>query len=89
MIDEKYTFEGLKVMDDVGREGSLREIEGLFEERGKKMIEDLKTLGHGLWSHGFDEDGGEIWGWNYMEEKSPRGLYLVFGKNEVKVDWLG
>jgi len=53
-----------------------------------KIIEALRTVGHDLWSHDYDGESKELWGWNYMDMKTAGFLQIMFDFNsEVQIFW--
>lgn len=46
-----------------------------------KIIEDLKKVGHELYSHDYDGESKSLWGWNYMKKDS--------GKLQIQFDFNG
>jgi len=48
-------------------------------------VEELRNLGHDLWSYDEDEDF-EVWGPNYHTPSGP-GLVITFAIDRVEVSW--
>ncbi|HSF39570.1 MAG TPA: hypothetical protein VLT87_07235 [Thermoanaerobaculia bacterium] len=49
------------------------------------MVEELRSLGHDLWSYDEDDDF-EVWGPNYHVSSGP-GLVITFAIDRVEVSW--
>ena len=54
------------------------------------IIKDLRNVKHDLWSHGYDGDCRELWGWDYMRMETAGFLQIEFDfHNSVKLFWRG
>lgn len=57
-----------------------------FHSATYQLIEELRTLGHDLWSHD-ESDDMQVWGPNYEYTTGP-GMVLTFhASGEVEVEW--
>ena len=58
-----------------------------FHEQVGQLVEELRSLGHDLWS--FDEsDDFEVWCPNYHAASGP-GIVITFTVEDVRVEWSG
>ncbi len=52
------------------------------------IIEELKQVGHDLWSHDYNGESKHLWGWNYMKMETAGFLQIQFDFNgTVNVFW--
>ena len=56
-----------------------------FHAQVRALVEELRALGHDLWSYDEDDDF-EIWGPDY-QRPSGAGLVVTFRTNSVLVEW--
>ncbi len=73
---KEFSRKRLELLDDLERAIALKDLEPLLSERlenykddwGKycskslAVIEELRLLGHNLWSHDYDVERRELWG---------------------------
>jgi hypothetical protein len=53
-----------------------------------QVIDDLKAVGHDLWSHDYDGQRRMLWGWDYMQPEIAGQLQIQFDhQGAVKVFW--
>ena len=54
----------------------------------ERIISDLRTVGHDLWSHDYDGERFQLWGWDYMRPETAGMLQIQFEyKGTVKTFW--
>ena len=52
------------------------------------VIDDLRAVGHDLWSHDYDGQRRMLWGWDYMRPEIAGQLQIQFDhQGTVKVFW--
>lgn len=44
----------------------------------KLVIDELKAAGHDLWSHDYDGESRQLWGWDYMRPATAGMLQIQF-----------
>jgi hypothetical protein len=53
-----------------------------------EIINELRRIGHDLWSHDYDGEGTHLWGWDYMRMETAGFLQIQFDFNgKVKMFW--
>ena len=54
------------------------------------VIRELQAVGHDLWSHDYDGQRRELWGWNYGELDGAGFLQIQFDfQGDVTTFWRG
>ena len=54
----------------------------------ERVIDDLRAVGHDLWSHDYDGQRRMLWGWDYMRPEIAGQLQIQFDhQGTAKVFW--
>ena len=52
------------------------------------ILNELRHIGHDLWSHDYDGEGKHLWGWDYMRMETAGFLQMQFDFNgRVRIFW--
>ena len=91
-VDPKFSRHAIESLSSTERAERLGELEqsltsrlsghqanwnGYWEE-AQQAIDDLKSLGHDLWSHDYDGHRRHLWGWDYMRPDASGLLQIQF-----------
>lgn len=88
-LGEKERHEQLELLEVLLSErlSPIKDREKYFVEV-EHIIADLRLAEHDLWSHDYDGDNIEIWGWNYMGLSEAGNLKITFTWNgKITIDW--
>lgn len=97
----EYNRQKLEFLGEKERTHQLQDLEKLISERlslvtdrekyfveVEHIVADLRLAGHDLWSHDYDGQDTEIWGWNYMDLSQAGRLKITFvWKGNITIDW--
>lgn len=54
----------------------------------ERVIDDLRAVGHDLWSHDYDGERRMLWGWDYMRPEIAGQLQIQFDhQGAVEIFW--
>lgn len=103
-LPSQFTRQNLESLTNEQLTAALEQLQSTLNERlaplthcaddywqtAMAIIEELRRLGHELYSHDEDHYEGsdkELWGWNYMQSE-PGMLQILFNRHlQVSVHW--
>lgn len=101
-INPKFSRNAIESLSGTDRAERLGELEQSLTSRlsghqanwneywreAQQVIDDLKCLGHDLWSHDYDGHRRHLWGWDYMKSDGAGLLQIQFDfEGVVKTFW--
>ncbi len=97
MLDERFSFKNFAQGDPDRRDQNCRDLADelskivlagpTFNDAVLRSIEELRLLGHDLWSYDEDFDR-QVWGADYRKRRPGAGLLVEFrGDGRVEVEW--
>jgi hypothetical protein len=101
MRRELFSREVIDALPEVHRTARLRELQSevcqrvntatsveAFYRESRRVVDELKTLGHDLWSWDSDGENVETWGGDYMRPAVAGRLIINFEFGEgARVEW--
>ncbi|MAQ92249.1 MAG: hypothetical protein CMM84_01775 [Rhodothermaceae bacterium] len=91
-LDPKFSRQSIESLPETERGSRLRELEqaltsrlsehqydwNTYWQQAQRIVEELRGLGHDLWSHDYDGQRRHLWGWDYMKPDGAGLLQIQF-----------